>query len=103
MKTFAMIIAVVVSFAFSGLATAVPPGDTAEFNNSSEGKVVFDGALHQEKGFKCKDCHNGIFEKERAVKIKKEDHDGGKFCFTCHAAGGKSFAAKDNCNRCHKK
>lgn len=103
MKAIAMIFAILLSFAFSGMASAVPPGETAEFNNSPEGKVTFDGELHKGKGFKCKDCHSGVFEKERVAQIKKEDHDGGKFCFTCHVDGGKSFAPKDNCTRCHKK
>jgi len=103
MKTFAIVVAVLMSFAFSGMATAVAPGETVEYNNSPEGKVIFDGALHQEKGSKCKDCHTAIFEKARSVQIKKEDHEAGKFCFTCHVAGGKSFASKDNCTRCHKK
>jgi len=103
MKGFTIVVAVLMSFAFSGITTAVPPGETAEFNKSPEGKVIFDGALHQEKGFKCKDCHTAIFEKERVAQMKKEDHEGGKFCFTCHVDGGKSFAPKDNCTRCHKK
>jgi c(7)-type cytochrome triheme protein len=102
MKALVTIIAMLVSLVFSGLASAVSPGETIEFNNSPEGKVTFDGELHQGKGFKCKDCHTAIFEKARTVQIKKADHDGGKACFTCHD-GNKSFAAKDNCARCHKK
>lgn len=102
MKTRASIAAMLLAFVFSGAAMAVPPGEVAEFNNSPEGKVVFDGDKHA-AGHKCKDCHSAIFGKERAVKITKEDHESGKFCFTCHAEGGKAFAAKDNCTRCHKK
>ncbi len=102
MKARASIVAVLMAFAFSGSAIAVPPGEVAEFNNSPEGKVVFDGEKHA-ASLKCKDCHNAIFMRERAVKITKEDHESGKFCFTCHADGGKAFAAKDNCSRCHKK
>ena len=103
MKTIAMIFAILLSFAFAGAATAVPKGMKAEFNNSSMGKVTFDGSLHAEKGFKCAECHSGTFEMERKAQIKMEDHQGGKTCFTCHADGGKAFTPKDNCTRCHVK
>jgi len=102
MKTRASIAAALLAFVFSNVAIAVPPGEVAEFTNSPEGKVVFDGEKHA-AGMKCKDCHSGIFGKERAAKITKEDHESGKYCFTCHAAGGKAFASKDNCTRCHTK
>jgi c(7)-type cytochrome triheme protein len=103
MKIRGHIAALLLSFVFSGSAIAVPPGETAEFNNSPEGKVTFDGTKHKNAGFKCAVCHAETFEMERKIKIMKEDHESGKACFTCHADGGKSFAAKDNCERCHKK
>ena len=92
------------SMAFMTAALAVPPGMTVEFTKSPMGKVVFDGKFHADKGLLCDACHPAVFEQKKGTaKITIADHEAGqKFCFTCHN-GGKSFAPKDNCNRCHQK
>ena len=104
MKKFGL--AVVLGFLF-GLALpsfALPPGQTMEFTKSPMGKVVFDGNLHPSKGIMCDGCHPAVFEQKKgAAKITLADHEGGKFCFTCHKEGGKAWPSKDNCAKCHKK
>ncbi len=93
MKMVVMAIMALAMFALIGTSWAVPPGKTVEF----------DGKIHADKGFKCKDCHSGLFKmKKGADKITQADHKDGKFCFTCHN-GTKSFAPTDNCTKCHKK
>ena len=104
MKMVVMAIMALTMFALIGTSWAVPPGKTVEFaGGKSPGKVVFDGKIHADKGFKCKDCHSGLFKmKKGADTITQADHKDGKFCFTCHN-GTKSFAPTDNCTKCHKK
>ncbi len=90
-----------------GSAFAVPSGKTVEFAGGGEGKVVFEGKVHKDKGLKCNDCHKSpkLFEKEAgADKIKMSDMKAGKFCGACHD-GKKAFATDDkaNCTKCHKK
>lgn len=103
LKKLTILVVILMCVAFLGTAMAVPSGKTVEFSASPEGKVVFDGKTHADKGNKCNDCHTKIFERKKGTaKITKADHDGGKFCFTCHD-GTKAFAPKDNCAKCHKK
>ncbi len=87
-------------------ADAVPPGKTVEFTPKDAGKVIFDGAVHAEKGLKCADCHkSGLFKmKKGADVITMKDMQEGKFCGACHN-GSKAFSVKDsaNCAKCHKK
>lgn len=89
----------------TGLALAVPAGKVLEFKNSPIGVVKFDGSLHKDKGFSCKDCHNeAMFPKMKqgTVKIAMEEIYAGKQCGVCHN-GQKAFSAKGNCQRCHQK
>ncbi|MCX8070097.1 MAG: cytochrome c3 family protein, partial [Thermodesulfovibrionales bacterium] len=67
-----------------------------------QGKVVFDGKAHADKGLKCQDCHTKPFTMKKEAKITMADHSGGKFCFACHN-GQKGFAFTNNCTKCHKK
>jgi c(7)-type cytochrome triheme protein len=104
MKKVVMLVMALALFALIGNASAVPSGKTVEFaGDKSPGKVIFDGKVHADKGFKCKDCHTDIFKmKKGSVTITKADHEAGKLCFSCHN-GTKAFAAKENCTKCHKK
>lgn len=97
----AVILAAVLSF---GGAWAVPAGKAVEYTSSPEGKVVFEGKLHADKGLKCPDCHTKIWPMKKAATMKMADMDGGKFCGTCHN-GSKAFKTSDkaNCTKCHKK
>ncbi len=101
----ALIVAVVLALA--GSVFAVPSGKTVEFNGKGPGKVVFDGKVHADKGYKCADCHMSrvLFKmKKGADVITMKDINEGKFCGACHD-GTKAFSAKDaaNCSKCHKK
>jgi len=94
---------VTITIAFCTSALAIPPGMTIEFTKSPMGKVVLDGNTHPAKGIMCDDCHPKVFEQKKgAATITMPDHEGGKFCFTCHN-GTKAWASKDNCNKCHVK
>lgn len=99
-----MVLAVMVSFALTVPAFAVPPGKKLEFKGGAMGKVVFSGDTH--KVNKCNNCHPDPFKmKKGSVKITPADHVAGKLCGKCHN-GEKSFSwAKDagNCSKCHKK
>ncbi len=92
-------------FLFSGIVYAVPSGKTLEFTKSSMGKVTFSGEEHAEAGIKCKECHNpDMFPKMKkgTVEIKMSKIYAGELCGKCHN-GTRAFAAKANCNRCHKR
>jgi c(7)-type cytochrome triheme protein len=86
---------------------AVPPGKTVTWEGGGAGRVIFDGSLHKDKGFKCMDCHTKIFTKMSqnapSVKMKMADMYDGRFCGVCHN-GKNVFSVKDksNCARCHK-
>jgi c(7)-type cytochrome triheme protein len=105
-RFFVLALVVVVTFAMSVSAFAVPAGKTVEFDGKGAGKVVFDGKIHADKGLKCADCHqSGLFKmKKGAEAITMKDINDGKFCGGCHN-GTKAFSAKDaaNCAKCHKK
>jgi c(7)-type cytochrome triheme protein len=104
MRMLASTLAVVVAIVFAVSAFAVPPGKTVEFEGKTNGKVVFDGKIHADKGMKCNDCHTKIFQmKKGTAKITKDDH-AKKYCGECHN-GTKSFSMADdgNCAKCHKK
>lgn len=105
-KLFVLAIAAVVLFVLASAAIAVPPGKTVEFDGKAMGKVVFDGKIHADAGVKCADCHTKIFKyKKGADAVTMKDINEGKFCGTCHKAGGKAIDAKNsaNCGKCHKK
>jgi len=105
-KFFVLAIVGVVSFALAVPAFAVPAGKTVEFAGGAQGKVVFDGKTHADKGAKCADCHqSGLFKmKKGGDQFKMADINAGKFCGACHN-GTKAFKAGDaaNCGKCHKK
>jgi len=97
---FVMFFAALWAIAISTQALAVPPDEELVFEGGPK-PVIFSGKAHADKGLVCKDCHTGIFKREKGnAKIAFEDHTEGKFCFTCHN-GTKSFATKGNCAKCH--
>lgn len=105
---FGMVLAMVLAFLLSiGNAMAMPAGKK-EYAGGDKGKVTFDAKAHADKGLKCPDCHTKpkIFEmKKDANKMtKKEIHEDGKFCGTCHD-GKKAVSVKTeaDCGKCHKK
>lgn len=102
---FAAVLAVVLAAVLSfGSAMAVPPGKTVEYAGADQGKVVFDGKVHADKGLKCPDCHTKIWPMKKGTAMKMADLNAGKFCGTCHD-GKKAFKTSDaaNCAKCHKK
>ncbi|MBK5275915.1 MAG: cytochrome c3 family protein [Desulfuromonadales bacterium] len=99
-----MVLLVLIGALSAGNAQAVPPGKTAEWD-ASNGKVIFDGKVHSDKGLKCLDCHSKIFKmKKGSTEMKMADINAGKYCGECHN-GARSFTTNDpaNCVRCHKK
>ena len=98
----ALILLVVV--AFVGSAYAVAPGKTIEYAGGPNGKVVFDGKAHADKGLKCSGCHPKIFPMKKGATIKMADMNAGKYCGVCHN-GEKAYKSSDpaNCGKCHKK
>ncbi|MBI5639359.1 MAG: hypothetical protein HZA17_02935 [Nitrospirae bacterium] len=105
MRLSVLFVALIVVIAFVGSALAVPPGKTVEFAGGAQGKVMFDGKTHADKGNKCNDCHTKLFQmKKGQFHMKKEDHGSDKGCGACHD-GKKAFSQKDeaNCGKCHKK
>ena len=96
--------ALFVAVAFVGNVFAVPSGKTVEYVASSEGKVIFDGKVHTDKGLKCSDCHPKLFPMKKGPGFKMADMDAGKACGACHN-GEKVFKTSDKtiCGKCHKK
>ena len=105
-KLLVVVLTVVMTFAMSVSAFAVPAGKTVEFDAKGMGKVVFDGKVHADKGLKCADCHqSGLFKlKKGADAITMKEMNDGKFCGGCHN-GTKAFSTKDaaSCAKCHAK
>lgn len=105
MKIAHILVGLIAAVAFSGIATAVPPGKTVEFKVKGMPDVVFDGKVHAAKGLKCNACHTKVFKmKKGADKITMAAIKQGKFCGACHD-GKKAFKANDpaKCKTCHVK
>lgn len=105
MKIAKILVGLAAAVAFSGIATATPPGKSVEYAGGPMGKVVFDGKAHADKGLKCNDCHTKIFKmKKGSDKITMAAMNKGENCGTCHN-GEKSFKSSDpkNCKTCHVK
>ncbi len=105
MRLTVIILTVMVGVALVGSAFAVGPGKTIEYGvGEPEGKVIFDGKTHADKGLKCTDCHTKIFPMKKSAELKMADMNAGKSCGTCHN-GQKAFSTSDqaNCAKCHKK
>ncbi len=103
MRINVILLVLIVVAAFLGSALAVPPGKTIEYKGGDAGKVIFDGKLHTDKGFKCIDCHTKIFQMKKGAKITMDEMNSGKNCGICHN-GEKAFKSSDeaNCAKCHK-
>jgi phosphate transport system substrate-binding protein len=84
-----------------GLAYAVPPGFSLEFEGGGQGKVIFQGKVHSGSGMDCSDCHMAVFYAGRASQITVMDHNRKQYCFTCHN-GEVAFAAISDCAKCHR-
>jgi c(7)-type cytochrome triheme protein len=105
MRITVLLVTILVAVAFVGSAFATPAGKSVEFAGGGQGKVVFDGKTHADKGLKCNDCHTKLFQmKKGTFKMTKEDHGNDKGCGACHN-GTKAFGQKDDasCGKCHKK
>jgi len=104
MKVMIVLLTLAIAVTLVGSAMAVPPGKTVEYAGGAQGKVVFDGKSHMEKGLKCNDCHTKIFPMKKGATITMADMNAGKFCGECHN-GTKAFASNDpaSCAKCHKK
>ena len=101
----AIVAAIAIVLVTISISLAVPASKQLEFTKSSMGKVTFSGKVHADAGIKCKECHNkDTFPKMKqgTVTIKMSEIYAGKLCGVCHN-GQRAFAAKGNCNRCHKR
>lgn len=104
MKFSAMVAASAALMFSAGSVLAVPPGKVVEFD-SPNGKVIFNGKVHADKGLKCADCHTKpkLFEmKKGGDKKTMAAMNEGKFCGACHD-GKKAFSVKApaDCAKCH--
>ncbi|EAT16684.1 c(7)-type cytochrome triheme domain-containing protein [Desulfuromonas acetoxidans] len=105
-RVMVLVIVGMLALCWSSTVLAVPKGKSLTFAGSSMGAVTFDGTLHNnaaEKG--CRDCHNpDVFPKMKqgTVKITMAQIYAGKQCGICHD-GGRAFAAKGHCAKCHKR
>ena len=96
----ALVILVALALEWPGIAQAVPPGFSVEFDGKGEGKVTFTGAKHTGKDMHCSTCHMEIFHVSRSAPITRADHKHKQACFVCHD-GERAFAPRKNCDRCH--
>ena len=88
----------------AGNASAVGPDKTITWAGGGEGKVMFDGRKHAEKGYNCKNCHPGLFSmKYGAAKITHAKLKQGQYCGACHN-GNLAFSTVDQakCFACHE-
>jgi len=89
-------------------AIAAEEPDTIVFE-AKMGNVTFDHKAHNEAaGDDCTVCHDALFPESRApINFKDKMHRTAEAnktsCGGCHHDGGKSFATKGNCKRCHVK
>jgi c(7)-type cytochrome triheme protein len=101
-KVFVIVIAACFLVGIAGGAMAVGTGKKVEFDEKTNGKVIFDGKAHTDAGAKCADCHSKprLFEMKK-VSLKMDDMKAGKSCGACHD-GKKAFSVSE-CAKCHKK
>lgn len=90
----------ILAVGMAGVARAVPPVLTLEFDGHGEGKVIFSGATHSPGAPHCADCHMALFDVSRSSQITRADHRRKVYCFACHD-GKTAFAARGKCDRCH--
>jgi len=103
-----MVLIAMIELFFCNNALAVAPGRTIVWEGGGAGRVVFDGALHKNKGCKCHDCHTKVFAnmtpESPPTRMSMKDMYKGKLCGACHN-GKDAFSVNDksNCAKCHKK
>ena len=90
MRSLQCILILIIVMAFAGSVFAVSSGKTVEYAEGSQGKVIFDGKTHADKGLKCTDCHTKIFPMKKGTKITMAEMNAGKYCGVCHN-GEKTF------------
>lgn len=101
-RVFSIVVAACFLFSVAGLVMAQGPGKKVEYDEKTNGKVVFDGKSHADAGLKCADCHTKpkLFGMKKSA-LKMADMNAGKSCGACHD-GKKAFGVKE-CAKCHKK
>ena len=73
------------------------------------GNAAYNHALHAKREKDdCKVCHDQVFQQAKVplnykAAMHKTAETAKKSCGFCHNAGGKAFATKGNCNKCHVK
>jgi c(7)-type cytochrome triheme protein len=103
-RVITLVLTILIAVVFVSSAMAVGTGKTVEYAGGKEGKVVFDGKTHADKGTKCNDCHPKVFQMKKGSAKITSPHKAGEFCGTCHD-GKKAFGDQDkaDCGKCHKK
>jgi c(7)-type cytochrome triheme protein len=104
MRLWTLLLVVLLSGLLAANVFAVPSTKTVEFPDGAQGKVVFSGKVHADKGLKCTDCHTKIWPMKKGQAMKMADINAGKFCGVCHN-GQKAFSTSkpEDCAKCHKK
>ena len=99
-----VLVAILMVVFLASNAFAVMAGKIVEYKGGGEGKVVFDGTTHANKGLGCADCHPSPFQmKKGSTEIKMASVNRHKACGACHD-GTRAFKAeeKKNCGKCHQ-
>lgn len=79
---------------------ACHPTKNIRYEVQDPGNVIFSHSQHSAK-LRCEGCHPKIYILEKAnPRLTMKDIGQGKGCGACHD-GNTSFAADDNCDRCH--
>jgi thiosulfate reductase cytochrome b subunit len=98
MRPLIALAAVLAFITIAGVVHATGGGKSLLYGGAGQGKVIFDGRTHAAKGFRCNDCHLGIFETKKKALITMADHNEGRACFACHD-GAQAFK---ECAGCHR-
>ncbi len=85
----------------AGLGAAAEPKQPPDklILAAKAGNVTFDHAAHlaREKGA-CTFCHDRLWPQSAKAPVRS-----GVGCGSCHLKGGRAFAMKENCEKCHGK
>jgi len=103
-KMVLIVLLLFIMFSLKSILFAVPADKTITWEGGGQGQVIFEGAEHAEKGYKCDSCHPSLFQmKKGEAKITLSSHTNGQYCGACH--NGKTAFSTDNpkkCHECHK-
>lgn len=91
------------SVADDGNCATCHPTRDINFDDNSEGKVLFSHSVHVgDFGYSCSKCHPSAFQaRSNTPPVTMEEMEAGKSCGTCHN-DSEAFTVADNCDTCHQ-